>query len=359
AGRPAELAAGSEWAAAAVEAPRAATWAPGEEEGLTARPLPRPRGPRTGLSRTRQPAPARPAGLAGLVRYPPSGSLHRALRAQRHSPGPGKWLPLTGTSCWREVRRALGDEGARHDAARLQRNPFAPRNDQAAGLARAEPCRARGAQELGALQHRLRQLGDVSAEVREFRLDIDHARGGECRGGAEHAVAHEKGVCEDSDVPPWAAERIGAYLTAVEDDKPDRVSPGAQRDVTARADAALNTRGDLTVEEVHLGSVGCNRNVAAVGECRLGRDAGVLHGQVVGDDVHVPGQRAGGSTAARGNGGPVEESDLRRRDIDITTTSCAREQLTRKHSAAVGGYTPTILDVDLIRAQENISRLPV
>src|SRR5262249_45522185 len=147
---------------------------------------------------------------------------------------------------------ALGDEGARHDAARLQRNPFAPSNDQTAGLARAEPCRARGAQELGALQHGLRQLGDVPAEVREFRLDIDHARGRECRGGAEHAAAAEKGVRKDPDVPPGAAEGIGAHLTAVENDEPDRVSPRADRDITTTANAALDARGDLAVEEVKL-----------------------------------------------------------------------------------------------------------
>src|SRR5262249_26675675 len=99
AGRPAELGAGSELGAAAVEAPRAAMWAPGAEEAPVALPPPRTRGPSgTGTSRIEQAGPTRPPGLARLVRDPTAGSLHRALRAQRPPPGPRNRLPVTSTS---------------------------------------------------------------------------------------------------------------------------------------------------------------------------------------------------------------------------------------------------------------------
>ena len=65
-------------------------------------------------------------------------------------------------------------------------------------------------------------------------------------------LAGEKGVCEDRNVAPRTAEGVGADLTAIEDDELDRVGPGADRDVAPAADAALDARGDLAVEEVHL-----------------------------------------------------------------------------------------------------------
>src|SRR4030095_408747 len=160
-----------------------------------------------------------------------------------------------------EVGQALGNERARHDAAGLERNPLAPSHDQTTGLARAEPCRTRRAQERGGLHHRLRQLGDVSAEVGEPRLDVDRARSRQRRGGADYAVAGEIGVGEDPDVAPWTAEGIGTDLTAVEDDEVDRVSLGANRDVAPSPESAMDARGDLAIEQVHLRFSGRDGNI--------------------------------------------------------------------------------------------------